>query len=171
MNADWPSNISVLHAMLKEHNGVDPILIDQDLLPDDHTKVKVHPCNWDGCTMHVGVEHRHVAKHLQQRHNVSTSATSEETHRISCGWDGCSEQMKPGNLPRHVLSSHLEVRWICLLCSKSLSREDAFRRHTQEKEACQYARPTISYGDGVLEIDTQCINGGWSISQNVICIQ
>ncbi|KAG1728387.1 uncharacterized protein EDB91DRAFT_1162115 [Suillus paluster] len=149
--------------MPQEHTG--------DLLHENGAKVKVHPCKWDNCTMHVGVEHRHVAKHLQQRHGVNISATNEETHRIPCLWVDCFDfQMKPGNLPRHVLSTHLEERWICLTCSELFSREDAFRRHTQEKPACQYARPAVSYGDGVLEIDTQCFDGGRSIDQNVICI-
>ncbi|KAG0703329.1 hypothetical protein DFH29DRAFT_917521 [Suillus ampliporus] len=157
--------------MLQDHFGVNPILIDQDLLPDNDVKVKVYPCSWDGCTMHVGVEHKQVAKHLQQRHGVNTSATSEETDKISCLWMNCFDSpMKPGNLPRHVLSAHLPVRWNCLTCRKQLSREDAFRRHTQEKLGCQYARPAISYGDGVVEIDTECIVGGWSIDQNVMCI-
>ncbi|OJA20844.1 hypothetical protein AZE42_02507 [Rhizopogon vesiculosus] len=160
-----------VHALLDEHNGGNPIIIDESLLSDYDSKVKLQPCQWNGCTMHLALEHKHVAKHLQQRHGINTSATSEETQKISCLWMGCSHvQMKPGNAARHVLSTHLEIKWICLTCRKEYTREDAFRRHTQEKVACQSARTVVSYGDGVREIDTGCINGGWSAGQNVLCI-
>ncbi|KAG1742504.1 hypothetical protein EDB19DRAFT_1592701, partial [Suillus lakei] len=90
----------------------------------------VHPCYWKGCTMHIGVEHKQITRHLQQYHGINTSATSEDTQQITCLWKGCpNSRMKPGNLPRHILS-HLGVRWRCSTCQAPLSREDAFRRHT-----------------------------------------
>jgi hypothetical protein len=77
--------------------------------------------------------------------------------------------MKPGNLTRHVLT-HLGVRWICENCEGSLSREDAFRRHALEKPNCQNAKAVIKYGDGSVTIDTAYLYGGWSATQNVMCI-
>ncbi|KAJ8591054.1 hypothetical protein M405DRAFT_814950 [Rhizopogon salebrosus TDB-379] len=171
MNTDPSSQISMIYAMLKEHHGASPIMIDQSLLSDHDTKIRVQPCKWDGCAMYVGLEHKHVSKHLQHRHGLNTSATSEETQGISCLWSNCfHSQMKPGNMARHVLSTHLGVRWNCLTCQKSYTRDDAFRRHTQEKPSCQYARPAVSFGDGSREIDTAGINSGCSFEQNVICI-
>ncbi|OAX38515.1 hypothetical protein K503DRAFT_157565 [Rhizopogon vinicolor AM-OR11-026] len=169
MNTD-PRSLFV-HALLHEHNGGNPIVIDQDILSDYDNKVRLKPCQWNGCTMHIALEHKHVAKHFQQRHGINTSATSEEAQKMSCLWLGCSDaQMKPGNIARHVLSAHLEVKWNCLTCGKPYTREDAFRRHTQEKMTCQYAKYFVSYGNGVIKIDTGCIAGGWSAGQNVLCI-
>jgi hypothetical protein len=165
------SPISMVYAMLQEQHGESPIVIDEDLLSDYNAKVKVQACKWDGCAMHIGLEHKHVSKHLQHRHNLNTSATSEETLGIPCLWSNCSHsQPKPGNMARHVLSTHLGVRWRCLTCLKSYAREDAFRRHTQETPSCRYASSAILFGDGAREIDTECINGGWSLEQNVMCI-
>ncbi|KAG2074826.1 hypothetical protein BDR04DRAFT_119221 [Suillus decipiens] len=165
-----PSHISMIHDMLEEHHRVHPILIDQDILRDYDAEVTVHPCNWAGCTMHTAVEQRQVAKHLQKYHGISTSATSEDTQQILCLWAGCpNSHMKPGNLPRHVVS-HLGVRWHCSMCKSSLSREDAFRRHTLEKPDCQHAKAIVKCGGESLVIDTVSFDGGWSASQNVLCI-
>ncbi|OAX43709.1 hypothetical protein K503DRAFT_765683 [Rhizopogon vinicolor AM-OR11-026] len=131
MNTDPQS----VHALLYEHNGGNPIVIDEGILSDYDSKVKLQPCQWNGCTMH-------------QHHGINTSAMSEETQKISCLWMGCSDaQTRPGNIARHVLSMHLGVRWICLTCGKHYTRKYAFRRHTQEKLTCQYARSFLSYGD------------------------
>jgi hypothetical protein len=78
--------------------------------------------------------------------------------------------MKPGNIARHILSTHLGIKWICLRCRKSYARDDAHRRHTQEHPSCHGAKHGISYGDAVREIDTEYMNRGWSIDQNVMCI-
>lgn len=167
----FSSAINIVLALLQEYNGGNPIMIDQDLLCDHNAKIKVHPCGWNNCTMHMALEHKHVAKHLQQRHGVNTSGTSEETQKISCLWANCSHSpMKPGNIARHILSTHLPIKWICLTCGKDYTREDAFRRHTQEKPSCHGAKHVVSYGDGVREIDTEYISRGWSIEQNVMCI-
>jgi hypothetical protein len=153
--------------MLQEHNGADPILIDWDLLCHCNAKVKVYPCKWNGCTLHLAVEHMQIAKHFRQRHGANNSTSSEE---VSCLWTNCHSPIKPDNLPRHILSMHIGERWICLTCGKRYPREDAFRRHTQESPNCQLTQPVISYGDEIREIDTECIAGGWSIDQNVLCI-
>lgn len=160
----------MVYDMLLEHNGTNPILIDQDTLRDHNGEVIVHPCHWQGCTMHIAVDHKQVSKHLQQYHAINTSATSEDTQQISCLWAGCSDaRMKPGNLTRHILS-HLGVRRICSMCGSSLSRDDAFRRHTLEKPNCQQAKAVVKHGDKSLVIDKVGIEGGWSASQNVMCI-
>ncbi|KAG2032295.1 hypothetical protein BDR03DRAFT_926873 [Suillus americanus] len=171
MNTDRSSENFMVHDMLQEYHGVDPILIDRDILRDHDAEVRVHPCNWGDCTMHIAVEHRQISRHLQQHHSIDTSATSGDTQKISCLWTGCLDTrgMKPGNLTRHILS-HLGVQWVCSTCRTPLSREDAFRRHALEKPGCQHAKPVIKYGDKSLVIDTVCINGGWSASQNVMCI-
>ncbi|KAG2153384.1 hypothetical protein DEU56DRAFT_483113 [Suillus clintonianus] len=172
MNTERSSEVRMVHDMLQEHNKMDPIVIDRDILrdADANSRVKVHPCNWNGCDMHVGVEHKQVAKHLQQHHGINASATSKETKEIVCLWKGCLDShTKPGNLTRHILK-HIGVRHICLTCQRSFSREDAFRRHTTEKECCQDAEVAVSYGAEVRAIDTLCMDSGWSISQNVMCI-
>lgn len=159
----------MVHDMLHEQYGVDPILIDQEILRHHNAEVIVHSCKWENCTMHVAVEHKQVSKHLQHHHHINTSATSGGTEQIPCLWTGCSAYMKPGNLTRHVLT-HLGVRWICSNCEGSLSRDDAFRRHALEKPNCQHAKAVIKYGNGSFAIDTAYLNGGWSATQNVMCI-
>ncbi|KAG1851332.1 hypothetical protein DFJ58DRAFT_426760 [Suillus subalutaceus] len=166
MNTDRSPDFSMVHDILLEHhNGANPILIDRDILRDHDAEVRVHPCNWADCKMHIGVEHRQISRHLQQHHGINTSATSEDTQQISCLWSGCPKsRMKPGNLTRHILS-HLGVRWNCQICGASLSRDDAFRRHTLEKPGCQYAQAVVEHGGKSLVIDTACIDGGFSASQ------
>lgn len=153
-----------------EYNRANPILIDRGILCDHNTKVTVHPCNWDGCMMHIAVEHKQVCKHLQQHHGLNTtSPTSDDMQQTTCLWTAClGAHMKLENLPRHMLLSHLGVRWICSTCGGSLSREDAFRRHALERPGCQYAKPVVKYGDGSLVIDNSVVlDGGWSASQKV----
>ena len=163
--------MDVVYAMLQDVHGQSPIMIDQSLLCDHEPTIRVHPCDWENCTMHVALDQKHVSKHLQQRHGVNTSATSENTQKEPCRWLNCIHaQMKPGNMARHVLSAHLGVRWNCQTCGRLYTREDAFRRHTQEKESCQFAKYEISYENGVREICTDGISEGWSIDQNVMCI-
>ncbi|KAG1828528.1 hypothetical protein EV424DRAFT_510175 [Suillus variegatus] len=157
--------------MLLEFNGVNPILIARDAVHEYDTEVRVHPCDWKGCRMHIPVELKQVSKHLKQYHGINTSATSEDTEKITCLWSGCLDtHTKPGNLSRHVLTSHFGVRWICSHCQSSLSREDAFRRHSLERPNCQSAEVVVDYGDGSQVIDLVYIDGGWSASQNVMLI-
>jgi hypothetical protein len=156
--------------MLHEQNGVDPILIDQEILRHHNAEVMVHPCKWENCTRHIAVEHKQVSKHLQQHHHINTSATSGNTQQITCLWADCSDaHMKPGNLTRHVLK-HLGVRWMCSNCEGTLSREDAFKRHALETPNCRHAKAVIQYGNGSFTIDTAYLDGGWSTTQNVMCI-
>ncbi|KAG2142265.1 uncharacterized protein EDB93DRAFT_610834 [Suillus bovinus] len=170
MNTVRSSETIMVHDMLEEYNMSSPILIDRDILRDRDARVTVHPCEWDGCTIHIAVDHKEVSKHLQRHHDINTSATSEDTQQITCRWMGCLDaHMKPGNLTRHILS-HLGVRWVCSTCEASLSREDAFRRHSLEKSGCQHAKAIVKYKDGSLVIDTAHLEGGWSALQNVICI-
>ncbi|KAG2055655.1 hypothetical protein BDR06DRAFT_331387 [Suillus hirtellus] len=172
MNPVRSSDKSMVQDMLLEVNGVNPILIAWDALHEHDTEVRVHPCDWKGgCRMHIPVELKQVSKHLKQHHGINTSATSGDTQKITCLWTGCLDtHTKPGNLSRHVLTQHLGVRWICSKCGSSLSREDAFRRHSLESSSCQSAEVVVDYGDGSRVIDLVYINGGWSASQNVILI-
>jgi len=161
----------MIHAMLQDQHGQSPIVIDESLLYDHESTITVHPCDWDNCTMHVALQQKHVSKHLQQRHGINTSATSEDTQKVSCRWLDCVHaEVKPGNMARHVLSTHLGVRWKCQTCGRPYTREDAFRRHAQEKPSCQFAKYEISYENEVREIYTNTIIGGWSGDQNVMCI-
>ncbi|KAG2159101.1 uncharacterized protein EDB93DRAFT_444581 [Suillus bovinus] len=152
MNTDRSSENFVAHDMPQGYNRMNPILIDRDILHDHDTDVIVHPCHWDGCPMHIAVDFKHISKHLQQHHGIDTSTTSEDTRQVTCLWTGClNTHMKPGNLPRHILS-HLGVRWMCSTCGALLSREDAFRRHALEKERCKYTTAVVKYGGESLVI-------------------
>ena len=49
---------------------------------------------------------------------------------IECPWMGCSHTLKWMNIPRHIQSIHLGVRFRCFNCSKPYTRPEGLARHT-----------------------------------------
>lgn len=49
---------------------------------------------------------------------------------VQCPWVGCSNTLLWMNMPRHIQSTHLGVRFRCFSCGKPYTRFEALTRHT-----------------------------------------
>lgn len=49
---------------------------------------------------------------------------------VHCPWMGCSDTLQWMNIPRHVQSVHLGIRFICFDCGKAYTRREGLTRHT-----------------------------------------
>ncbi|KAG6332247.1 hypothetical protein ID866_6839 [Astraeus odoratus] len=48
---------------------------------------------------------------------------------VVCPWQGCTKSLQYMNLPRHIRSAHLGVRFCCERCGKSVTRKEGIARH------------------------------------------
>ncbi|KAF8546676.1 hypothetical protein OG21DRAFT_1056157 [Imleria badia] len=60
---------------------------------------------------------RHGYRHPQQQ-------------AVQCPWEGCSQTLKWMNIPRHIQSIHLGVRYRCPNCDKPYTRPEGLATHT-----------------------------------------
>lgn len=49
---------------------------------------------------------------------------------VQCPWMGCTDTLKWMNVPRHIQSIHLGVRFACFNCGKLYTRPEGLARHT-----------------------------------------
>ncbi|KAH0831159.1 hypothetical protein J3R83DRAFT_13735, partial [Lanmaoa asiatica] len=49
---------------------------------------------------------------------------------VLCPWNGCSDTLQWMNIPRHIQSCHLGIRFGCLNCGKSYTRPEGLTKHT-----------------------------------------
>lgn len=99
----------------------------------------IYPCKWS--TRHCGTlvagNRIDVALHLREHHRFVCDGDAAE-----CLWDGCRTRMQRRNIPRHIVSSHLEVRVRCPTCGMLFSRVDASKTHQRSCPALR-SRATL----------------------------
>lgn len=49
---------------------------------------------------------------------------------VHCPWIGCSDTLQWMNVPRHIQSVHLGIRFRCFDCGRAYTRREGLTRHT-----------------------------------------
>lgn len=114
---------------------IDGLLVDEDVI-DGNTNdgfIHVHPCNREDslCGLWVKADRRSIMRHGQRWHR---DARSGGDRSITCPWSGCHRKMRANDIPRHILSAHFGVTWVCrdTECSKVFNRQDSFVAHANK---------------------------------------
>lgn len=136
----------------------DGLLVDEEDLKDGNAnddRIHVHACNREDslCGLWVKADRRSIVRHGQRWHGDTRSGGDRS---ITCPWLGCNRQMQASAIPRHTLSAHFGVTWICrgMGCSKVFNRYDSFMAHAG-KRGC------LGAGLGAIvryDTDTRVIN-------------
>ncbi|KAG2356344.1 hypothetical protein BDR07DRAFT_1613154 [Suillus spraguei] len=116
---------------------VDGLLVDEEDLVHGNSNngfIHVHACNREDslCGLWVKADRRSIIRHGQRRHGDARGGGDRLT---TCTWLGCDRQMRASDVPRHALSAHFGVTWICrdAGCSKVFSRHDSFKAHAKKR--------------------------------------
>lgn len=132
----------------------DGLLVDEEDLIDRNTHdgcIHVHACDREDslCGLWVKADRRSIMRHGQRWHG---DVRSGGDRLIVCPWLGCNRQMRASAIPRHTLSAHFGVTWICkgTGCSKVFTRHDSLKAHAG-KSGCLGA--VVMY-----DTDTRIIN-------------
>lgn len=114
----------------------DGLLVDEEDLVNGNTGdgcIHVHTCNRGDtlCGLWVKADRRSIMRHGQRWHGDVRSGGKIS---ITCPWVGCNRQMRANGIPRHTLSAHFGVTWICrdTGCSKVFNRQDSFMAHANK---------------------------------------
>lgn len=112
------------------------ILYNQDFNDEDQATLlqylasppdrRPHLCGWfDGqvvCNQPLLPDE--FASHLR-RHGV----TGDDKTKIRCCWVRCGTVMNKESVNRHVLETHLELKYMCPVCGYQFSRKDTMVNH------------------------------------------
>ncbi|KAG1879401.1 hypothetical protein C8R48DRAFT_668246 [Suillus tomentosus] len=133
---------------------VDGLLIDEEHLMDGNGGyINVHACGREGppCGLWVKADKRSIIRHGQRWHGDARGGG--ENKKTTCPWSGCDSQMLANTIPRHILSAHFGVVWICTCigCSKPFGRHDSFTAHSRK---CGSLEAIVQYDASTRVIDT-----------------
>ena len=85
-------------------------------------------CLWTSggtrCRALIKGDRKSVSSHLRDGH-----AFTCDGHTVACAWGQCRMSMQRRNIPRHIVTCHLEVKVTCSQCGLALSRSDANKKH------------------------------------------
>ncbi|KAG0706393.1 hypothetical protein DFH29DRAFT_171541 [Suillus ampliporus] len=134
---------------------VDGLLVDEEDLTGGNTdddRINVHACcRGDSiCGLWVKADRRSIMRHGQRWHG---DARGGGDRKIVCPWSGCNSEMRASDIPRHTLSTHFGVSWICrgTGCSKVFTRHDSFKAHSRR---CGSLAATVNYDSSARVINT-----------------
>lgn len=137
----------------------DGLLVDEEDLVDGTTSdgyIHVHACNRGDslCGLWVKADRRSIMRHGQRWHRDARSGGDRLA--IACPWLGCNRQMRASDIPRHTLSAHFGVTWVCrgTGCSKVFNRHDSFKAHAGKRRCLGAGLGAIVKYDA----DTRVIN-------------
>ncbi|KAI6125501.1 hypothetical protein EV401DRAFT_1077000 [Pisolithus croceorrhizus] len=103
-----------------------------------NTEVTVYPCRWDthggACQRWIEGDEREILTHLRKYHDVQ----GQTKDPILCKWSGCSEELKNGSIPRHIMT-HVKVALRCSKCRMKFPRKDRIQNHRRMVEECANA--------------------------------
>lgn len=133
---------------------VDGLLIDEEYLMDGNGGyINVHACSREGppCGLWVKADKRSIMHHGQRWHGDARGGG--ENKKTTCPWSGCDSQMLANGIPRHILSAHFGVVWICTGtgCLKPFGRHDSFKAHSRK---CGSLGAIVQYDASTRVIDT-----------------
>ncbi|KAG1859254.1 hypothetical protein F4604DRAFT_1162013 [Suillus subluteus] len=136
----------------------DGVFVDEEDLIDGNTNngcIHVHACNRGDslCGLWVKADRRSIMRHGQRWHG---DARSGGDRSITYPWLGCNRQMRASAIPRHTLSAHFGVTWLCrgTGCSKVFNRHDSFKAHAGKRRCLGAGLGAIVQYDA----DTRVIN-------------
>ncbi|KAG2347589.1 hypothetical protein BDR05DRAFT_670637 [Suillus weaverae] len=116
--------------------------------------VVVYLCRWthngQECGMHVMGDRIRFARHIQRWHKAHAAHSQRED---LCHWGGCGKVMKRENVVRHVIVTHLKMKWCCSVCRIKLSRDDASARHFERVKSCRHGVATVERGPEAQEVN------------------
>lgn len=115
--------------------------------------VVAYLCRWthsgQECGMHVMGDRIRLTRHIQRWH----SAHVAHGQKVRCRWGGCEKVMKRENVVRHIIVTHLKVKWCCSVCWIRLSRDDASARHFERVKSCRHGVATVEEGPEAQEVN------------------
>lgn len=113
--------------------------------------VVTYLCRWmhsgRECGMHVMGDRIRLTRHIQRWHEAHGQ------RQVPCRWDGCEKVMKRENVVRHIIVTHLKVKWCCSVCRIRLSRDDASARHFERVKSCRHGVATVERGPEAQEVN------------------
>ncbi|KAG1818015.1 uncharacterized protein BJ212DRAFT_120508 [Suillus subaureus] len=116
--------------------------------------VVTYPCRWthngQECGMHVMGDRIRLARHMQRWHRAHAAHSQGQA---PCRWGGCGKVMKRENVIRHVIVTHLKMKWRCSVCRTRLSRDDASVRHFEHVKSCRHGVATVERGPEAQEVN------------------
>ncbi|KAJ4483880.1 hypothetical protein J3R30DRAFT_1844801 [Lentinula aciculospora] len=98
-----------------------------------------HLTTAEGAKVHLLYHRNNDQSHFDSSRSEPEAAGSRI---IRCAWLGCKKTMQSKFFSRHVQSTHLEMRVLCLRCGDTLKRSDEEKRHraVQCERSCLRAR-------------------------------
>ncbi|KAG1900947.1 uncharacterized protein F5891DRAFT_274288 [Suillus fuscotomentosus] len=113
-------------------------------------------CRWmhngQECGMHVMGDRIRLARHIQRWHRAHAEHSERQ---VPCLWGGCGKVMKRENVIRHVIVTHLKMKWCCSVCCIRLSRDDASARHFERVKSCRHGVATVERGPEAQEVNVR----------------
>lgn len=116
--------------------------------------VVAYLCRWthcgQECGMHVMGDRIRLTRHIQRWHSSHVALGQKQ---VPCRWGGCEKVMKRENVVRHIIVTHLKVKWCCSVCRIRLSRDDASARHFERVKSCRHGVATVERGPEAQEVN------------------
>ncbi|KIK16741.1 hypothetical protein PISMIDRAFT_251985 [Pisolithus microcarpus 441] len=78
----------------------------------------------DGCTSPLEFTTAAIYDHLRVHGHVYS-----HRGRAPCPWLGCSKEMRWGNVARHIIERHLQVKLRCVWCGRTYARKRVLTAH------------------------------------------
>lgn len=136
-------------------NGI--VLDEEDVKETRHINgglVVTYLCRWthsgQECGMHVMGDRIRLTRHIQRWHSAHVAHGQRQ---VPCLWGGCEKVMKRENVVRHIIVTHLKVKWCCSVCRIRLSRDDASVRHFERVKSCRHGVATVERGPEAQEVN------------------
>lgn len=136
-------------------NGI--VLDEEDVKETRHINggfVVTYLCRWthsgQECGMHVMGDRIRLTRHIQRWHSAHVAHGQRQ---VPCLWGGCGKVMKRENVVRHIIVTHLKVKWCCSVCRIRLSRDDASVRHFERVKSCRHGVATVERGPEAQEVN------------------
>lgn len=109
-------------------HDVSPPQVGMTGFPAAPFSVPAHTCGLFGglpCALPLDNSVKSVRLHLRLHGHMHP-----QRQIVQCSWMGCSDGLRWMNIPRHIQSVHLGIRFKCFNCGKLYTRPEGLERHT-----------------------------------------
>lgn len=131
MTALLISSSGNMYETFYENNGsqnVFPLELEMEDFPGDPFGMPAPTCGLAGglhCALPLHGSIKSIRQHLRLHGHRHL-----QRQVVRCPWMGCSDTLLWMNVPRHIQSIHLGVRFRCFNCGKLYTRFEGLARHT-----------------------------------------